>query len=142
MEGWNARRRTSIRFLDRMTPFLTGTFRMLGLPAFWSAFEDTGSLVAQPDNSAFQKAPHGFAFLSTRQGTRKKQHLVGLGDNMKIRPQYRRHLTPSLRFLTISTITGAVAGERGHLLQVRSRKLPLHGDCDRPHVVAEVSRPR
>ena len=83
--------------------------RMLGLPVFWSAFEDLDHSL-RTGESAFAKRHPRRRFRLPSQEPRREPHLRR-GDDIEIAPRYRRH-PASLRFLPI-------CNHRGHRRRTR-----------------------
>jgi hypothetical protein len=114
--------------------------RMLGLPAFWSAFENLDHSL-RTGQSAFSKNHPGgaFAYLATHP---QESRIFDAAMTSKSHRDIAAVL-PACDFSQFATIAD-IAGGRGHLLRAILRAHPrIKGILfDQPHVVAEVSADR
>jgi hypothetical protein len=126
------------RFLrSDATGSLRDYVRMLGLPVFWSAFEDLDHSL-RTGESAFAKRHAGgvFEYLA------KNPEASRIFDAAMTSKSHRdiAAILPAYDFTQFATIAD-IAGGRGHLLRAILKSSPNTQGIlfDQPHVVAEVS---
>jgi O-methyltransferase domain len=110
--------------------------RMLGLPFFWSAFEDLEHSLRTGESAFSKRHPEGvFAFLANHRGESR------IFDSAMTSKSHRdiAAILPAYDFSQFATIAD-IAGGRGHLLRAILQKSPRTQGIlfDQPHVVAEV----
>jgi hypothetical protein len=125
------------RFLRSDEPgSLRDYVRMLGLPVFWSAFEDLDHSL-RTGESAFAKRHTGGVFTYLAKNPEESR----IFDAAMTSKSHRdiAALLPAYDFSQFATIAD-IAGGRGHLLRAILRGFPkIQGILfDQPHVVAEV----
>ena len=111
--------------------------RMLGLPAFWSAFEDLEHSLRTGECAFGKRHPEGvFAYLA------KHPQESRIFDSAMTSKSHRdiAAILPAYDFSRFATIAD-IAGGRGHLLRAILKSSPkTHGILfDQPHVIAEVA---
>jgi hypothetical protein len=110
--------------------------RMLGLPAFWSAFEDLDHSLRTGESSFTKKHPDGvFAYLAEHP---EESRIFDAAMTSKSHRDIAAIL-PAYDFSRFAVIAD-IAGGRGHLLRAILKAQPkIEGILfDQPHVVAEV----
>lgn len=126
------------RFLRSDHPeSLRDYIRMLGLPAFWSAFEDLEHSLRTGECAFGKRHPEGvFAYLA------KHPQESRIFDSAMTSKSHRdiAAILPAYDFSKFATIAD-IAGGRGHLLRAILKSSPkTHGILfDQPHVIAEVA---
>jgi hypothetical protein len=111
--------------------------RMLGLPVFWSAFEDLEHSLRTGESAFAKRHPEGvFEYLA------KHPKESRIFDSAMTSKSHRdiAAILPAYDFSQFATIAD-IAGGRGHLLRAILKNSPrTHGILfDQPHVVAEVA---
>lgn len=111
--------------------------RMLGLPVFWSAFEDLEHSLRTGECAFAKRHPEGvFAFLA------KHPKESRIFDSAMTSKSHRdiAAILPAYDFSQFATIAD-IAGGRGHLLRAILKGSPRTQGIlfDQPHVVAEVA---
>ena len=126
------------RFLRSDDPgSLRDYVRMLGLPAFWSAFEDLDHSLRTGDSAFAKRHPGGvFEYLARHPQESR------IFDSAMTSKSHRdiAAILQAYDFSQFATIAD-IAGGRGHLLQAVLKSFPATQGIlfDQPHVVAEVS---
>lgn len=110
--------------------------RMLGLPVFWSAFEDLEHSLRTGESAFAKRHPEGvFEYLA------KHPKESGLFDSAMTSKSHRdiAAILPAYDFSRFAIIAD-IAGGRGHLLRAILKNSPgAHGILfDQPHVVASI----
>jgi hypothetical protein len=110
---------------------------MLGLPVFWSAFEDLDHSLRTGDSAFAKRHPGGvFEYLA------KHPQESRIFDSAMTSKSHRdiAAILPAYDFSQFATIAD-IAGGRGHLLRAVLKSFPTTQGIlfDQPHVVAEVS---
>jgi O-methyltransferase domain/Dimerisation domain len=111
--------------------------RMLGLPAFWSAFEDLDHCLRTGECAFTKRRPEGvFAYLAEHP---EESRIFNSAMTSKSHRDIAAIL-PAYDFSQFSTIAD-IAGGRGHLLRAILKSSPKTQGIlfDQPHVVAEVA---
>jgi len=111
--------------------------RMLGLPAFWSAFEDLDHSLRTGECAFTKRRPEGvFAYLATHPD---ESRIFNSSMTSKSHRDIAAIL-PVYDFSQFSTVAD-IAGGRGHLLRAILKSSPNTQGIlfDQPHVVAEVA---
>lgn len=128
----------SSRFLSSNHPeSLRDYVRMLGLPVFWSAFEDLEHSLRTGECAFAKRHPEGvFAYLA------KHPEESRIFDSAMTSKSHRdiAAILPAYGFSQFATIAD-IAGGRGHLLRAILKGSPKTQGIlfDQPHVVAEVA---
>jgi O-methyltransferase domain len=111
--------------------------RMLGLPVFWSAFEDLEHSLRTGECAFAKRHPEGvFAFLAEHP---KESRIFDSAMTSKSHRDIAAIL-PAYDFSQFATIAD-IAGGRGHLLRAILKNSPRTQGIlfDQPHVVAEIT---
>ena len=111
--------------------------RMLGLPVFWSAFEDLDHSLRTGESAFVKRHPDGvFAYLAN---SPEESRIFDAAMTSKSHRDIAAIL-PAYDFSQFATIAD-IAGGRGHLLRAILKSYPkIQGILfDQPHVVADVS---
>jgi len=111
--------------------------RMLGLPVFWSAFEDLEHSLRMGESAFRKRHPEGvFSYLA------KHPEESRIFDSAMTSKSHRdiAAILPAYDFSQFATIAD-IAGGRGHLLRAILKTSPRTQGIlfDQPHVVAEVT---
>jgi len=128
----------SSRFLRSDHPeSLRDYVRMLGLPVFWSAFEDLEHSLRVGESAFSKRHPEGvFSYLA------KHPEESRIFDSAMTSKSHRdiAAILPAYDFSQFATIAD-IAGGRGHLLRAILKTSPRTQGIlfDQPHVVAEVT---
>ena len=128
----------SSRFLRSKHPeSLRDYVRMLGLPVFWSAFEDLEHSLRTGECAFTKRHPEGvFGYLA------KHPEESRIFDSAMTSKSHRdiAAILPAYGFSQFATIAD-IAGGRGHLLRAILKSSPKTRGIlfDQPHVVAEVA---
>ncbi len=112
--------------------------RMLGLPAFWSAFEDLEHSLRTGECAFAKRRPEGvFAYMATHP---EESRIFDAAMTSKSHSDIAAIL-PAYDFSQFATIAD-IAGGRGHLLRAILKSSPKTQGIlfDQPHVVADVAR--